>query len=117
MNGLAMRKRAMQSVMEGNTLQRARLGILRSTIGRTSEEVTFSPGEKLILLMLADLHDHLKIKSETGHQATPRGDPLRQRMGSGLEYAGGVSRRRDAAPRRRRNNPRPGNVGQTRAVL
>lgn len=65
MNGLAMRKRAMQSVMEGNTLQRARLGILRSTIGRMSEEVTFSPGEKLILLMLADLHDHLKIKSET----------------------------------------------------
>jgi uncharacterized protein YfbU (UPF0304 family) len=30
-----------------------------------SEKVTLSPGEKLILLMLSDLHDHLKIKSET----------------------------------------------------
>jgi uncharacterized protein len=30
-----------------------------------SEKVTLSPGEKLILLMLSDLHDHLKVKSDT----------------------------------------------------
>lgn len=30
-----------------------------------SEKVILRPGEKLILLMLCDLHDHLKVKSET----------------------------------------------------
>jgi uncharacterized protein YfbU (UPF0304 family) len=35
------------------------------TIEHMSEKVNLSLGEKLILLMLADLHDHLKIKSDT----------------------------------------------------
>ena len=30
-----------------------------------SEKVSLSPGEKLILLMLCDLQDHLKVKSDT----------------------------------------------------
>jgi uncharacterized protein len=50
-----------------------------------SEKVTFSPGEKLILLMLADLHEHLKIKSETDTKL------LREAIHSGNVWGLGLS--------------------------
>jgi uncharacterized protein len=53
----------MKCVIGGDTPWKAR-PVWSATIEHMSEKVTLSPGEKLILLMLSDLTDQQKIKTE-----------------------------------------------------
>ncbi len=80
-------------------------------------EVKLSAGEKLILLMLREIQEHLKMKADTDTKLIKDAIFSGNLWGLGLPAFGGLSRLRNASRGRGGNSKHSNYVGATGAVV